>query len=130
MTEETTIHQDQAITITTTRIVVQNKTYPINNITSVGINKTEASNLAPLLFIIIGGFTILYSFTNITENFGKLFIGILMVAAGIGITRTLKPTYNLTLSTAAGEVRAFESQDQAYIQKLNEAINQAIIQRG
>lgn len=130
MPEETTIYQDQTIHITNLRAVIEGKTYPIANITSVEMLTQSPSGLLPMVLFIIGGFMVIFSFSDIAERISQLIGGLLMIGVGVLVVRASNPTYIIQLATAAGEVKAMQSTDRDHISKLTEALNQAIIQRG
>lgn len=136
MPEEITIYQDQTIHITNLRAVIDGKTYPIANITSVGTLQQNPNGILPMVLIFGGIAALLISVPTLLNartwdnNYPALTFGILMLIPGIAILRNSKPTYILQLATAAGEVKAMQSTDRDHIAKLTEALNQAIIQRG
>lgn len=130
MPEETTILEEPGIKITNLRAVFENKTYPIANITSVGVEKQTPTGCLPGIGFIIGLMMVMYGFTNLRENLGTLVLGLLFAIPTGYLLAAPKPSYVLQLSTAAGEVKALISPDQAHIQKISEALNTAIIQKG
>lgn len=88
--------------------------------------------IAGILAIIVG---IGMAFPN-TQSFGThpnysvLITGIVAIGLFFLINRTAKPTYAVSLTTASGEVRAYESDDQTTIKTIVESLNTAIIQKG
>lgn len=129
MTEETVLYEDPRVKITNARAVIEGKTYPVANLASVGMSKQSPSGLLPMILFIIGGFMVLFNLQDIAQNIGNLITGAIILGLGFVVVRASKPTYILSLSTSAGEIKALQSDDQAYIQKLTDALNQAIIQR-
>jgi hypothetical protein len=119
---EKTFYQDQHVTVTQSRFIARGKTYAMRNISSVSIFKIEKSKTMPIIVAVIG---ILLLFGDDTKTFG----GILAVI-GIIWTLTLKDTYSVRISTNAGEANSLVSKDQTYIQKIVNALNDAIIHRG
>ena len=136
MSEETNIYEDQTVKITNLRAVFDVKTYPISNITSVGYFTQEPSSLFPVLLIFSGIAALMIAIPSLLDartwdnKYGTLSFGILFLILGILMFRITEPTYILQIATAAGEVKALQSTDKAYIQKISEALNTAIIQKG
>lgn len=130
MTEEIIIHEEPGIKITNLRAVIENKTYPISNITSVGAETQPPSPVVPGVGFLLGLCLTLFGFADIKENLGTLVLGLMIAGPCVYLLVTAKPTYVLQLATAAGEIKALISPDQAYIQKITEALNTAIVQKG
>lgn len=136
MPEETVLYEDPRVKITSARAVIEGKTYPIANLASVGMTTQNPSGCLPGGLILVGiaslliGLSTLFDSRAWDNNYNALVFGILMLVGGIAAQRASKPTYILSLSTSAGEIKALQSADQPYIQKLTDALNQAIVQRG
>lgn len=139
MSEETTIYDQNGIKITNLRAVFGEKTYSVANITSVEA-RTVPPSTGCAFTILIGG--ILATIVGIAQAFPKsqsfgtrpdftfLIFGIIAIGSFILINRTAKPTYAVNLTTASGEVKAYESNDQQTIKTIVESLNTAIIQKG
>lgn len=119
---ETTYYQDPSVTVTQSRFVAFSKTYAMRNISSVHIFEIVKSKMKAMLLILFG-FPFLFS----KEIF---FVGIIMVALGIWWLTRIKNEYAVRISTNAGEANSIISKDKAYIQKIVNALNEAIINRG
>lgn len=119
---ETTFYQDPNVTVTQSRFVTHSKTYAMRNISSVHIFEIVKSKKLPAVLIILG---ILLLFSKTTIVFG-----ILSLIIGIVLLFTIKNQYAVRISTNAGEANSIVSKDRAYIQKIVNALNEAIIQRG
>lgn len=130
MPEETTIYEDPQVKITNLRAVIEGKTYPIANITSVGATSQSPSGCLPGIGFLFGLMLFLFGIADMRENIGSLIIGIMVAAPSAYVLIVAKPFYILQLATAAGEVKALQSKDQQYIAQITEALNQAIIQKG
>lgn len=94
----------------------------MSGITSVQNYEDKPSKIGPIIFFVIGGFSLL----------NKEFIpfAVIMIAIG-GIWLALqKTTYHVLLHTASGEAKALSSRDGTWISRVVHAINDSIIHRG
>ncbi len=119
---ETQFYQDGTVTVTQSRFVTQSKTYAMRNISSVHIFEIEKNRVTPIIMILIG-LPFLFS--------GDIFwIGLIIITLGILWLFTIKNEYAVRISTNAGEANSIISKDRIYIQKIVDALNNAIIYRG
>lgn len=119
---ETTFYQDSLVTVTQSRYITQSKTYAMRNISSVHVFEIEKSKLAPILMILFG-LPFLFS--------GDVFwIGLILIGIGVLIVFNIKNEYTVRISTNAGEADSTISKDKEYIQKIVNALNDAMIHRG
>lgn len=136
MPEETVILEEPNIKITNLRAIIENKTYPIANITSVGTAQESPKVLVPLVLIFGGVMALMVSIPTLLNNrtwdnqYSALTLGFIAITIGVITLRSAKTTHILQLATAAGEVKAYTSTDPNRIQKISEALNTAIIQKG
>jgi len=119
MTEETIIHEETNIKITTHRAIINETTYPITNITSVSTQEQAPSGCAPAAGVMFGLLLIVIGIANIKESAGLIVGGLLIALPSLYVAINGKPTYLLKLSTAAGEVKALESPNKDQIQKIS-----------
>lgn len=128
---ETTLYNHAEVQITSLRAVFGAKTYAISNITSVEGQKIEPSGCFPGGLIVFG---LLLSMIGITQaldgEFGMLAFGLLLLIPGIAIYRSAKPSFAVSITTSAGEVKAYTSNDWETIRQIVEALNNAIVQKG
>lgn len=119
---ETTFYQDSLVTVTQSRYITQSKTYAMRNISSVHVFEIEKSKVTPILMILFG-IPFLFS--------GNVFwIGLILIGLGILIVFNIKNEYTVRISTNAGEADSTISKDKEYIQKIVNALNDAMIHRG
>ncbi|AZA47949.1 hypothetical protein EG346_06975 [Chryseobacterium carnipullorum] len=121
-TGETTFYKDINVIVTQSRYVTQSKTYAMRNISSVHVFEIIKSRRFPLILIVIG---ILLLFSGDTRIVGTIFAVI-----GAVILFLTKNEYAVRISTNSGEANSIISKDKIYIQKIVNALNQAIIHRG
>ncbi|MBE4950612.1 DUF6232 family protein [Chryseobacterium culicis] len=119
---ETIFYHDSSIKVTQSRFITYSKTYTMRNISSVYIFEIIKSKNKALLLIILG-FLLLFS----KEIF---WLGIIVLILGFWWIYTIKNEYAVRISTNAGEVNSIVSKDKDYIQKIVNALNEAIIHRG
>jgi Family of unknown function (DUF6232) len=119
---ETQFYQDGAVTVTQSRFVTQSKTYAMRNISSVHVFEIEKSRVGPIIMILIG-FPFLFS--------GDIFwIGLIIIGFSILCLFGIKNEYAVRISTNAGEANSILSYDRVYIEKIVNALNEAIVYRG
>lgn len=119
---EPVYYQDNQVTVTQSRFVAFSKTYAMRNISSVHIFEIVKSKMKAI-FLIILGLLLLFS----KEIF---FVGIILIALGIWWFISIKNEYAVRISTNAGEANSIVSKDRVYVQKIVDALNEAIINRG
>jgi hypothetical protein len=128
--QEQVLFNEGQVTVTTARFQVGATMYPIAGITAVTIAK-QPPNRAPLLLValVLGmGLACMGAKDNASGliAFGLLvFIG-LSVLAFVG----LKPTFAVAMATAGGQKNAVTSQNEEWIRRIVDALNQAVISRG
>jgi len=119
---ETKFYQDSSVTVTQSRFVTQSKTYAMRNISSVHVFEIIKSKTKAVLMIIFG---LLFLFSK-----DIFWIGFIIIALGIWWLISIKNEYAVRISTNAGEANSIISENKDYIQKIVNALNNAIIHRG
>lgn len=119
---ETKFYQDSSVTVTQSRFVTQSKTYAMRNISSVHVFEIIKSKTKAVLMIIFGLFFLF------SKNI--FWIGLIIIALGIWWLISIKNEYAVRISTNAGEANSIISKNKDYIQKIVNALNNAIIHRG
>lgn len=125
MTEEKTYLNQGNVVVTNTRVVIGGKTYAMTNVTSVSMAKQSSSILPPVIAITVG--VIIAAIVGGT--FGNI-IAVASIIGGLVLLFTRKPNYVVKIGSASGESDALISNDQDYVQKIVNALNQAIVSRG
>jgi hypothetical protein len=129
-TSETTFYtDDQGIRVTNSRLVFGDTTYSMANLTSVAV-KRPPTNYGVLIVLLI--FVLVWVF-GLTSNQPSLSgaggIGTVVVAVAFFISIALKK-WNLTITSSSGESSPISSRDKRYIDKIAQAIQEALIARG
>jgi len=129
MTEEKNFYADDAgVRITNSRLIFGNATYAMANVASVRTAVTNPSQTGPVVLILIGVLFALIGFTN--SSFGVAVFGIFVGALGVLWLNGLRPTFHIRISSSSGEADALSSRHRDYIDRVVQAINEAIISRG
>jgi hypothetical protein len=130
MAEEIAVYQDENIHVTNLRAMLQGKTYAMANVTSVSMF-TQPGNSAPgVIAAILGGFMLLAALPESDLRGCSAGFGLLLLVVGIAIAAGTKNTYWVRIGSASGETNALSSNDRDYIQRVVNAMNEAIIRRG
>ena len=130
MTEEKVIYEQGDIKITNIRAIFGDKTYTISNITSVAkMEKTTPFSFLPVSIIVFGIAFMTISFFN-DVNWAIMILGVFMVIGGYFVAMLLRTEYFVQIGSAAGETEAYTSKNIAEIEKIVQAVNQAMIQQG
>lgn len=113
------------VKVTNARFIVQTQTYAVSGITSVRFDQNIPSWAPPVLLLLAGLFVV----RQMAGSSATIWHWLFAVAPGTMWFLLRKPTYSVTLSTAAGESRALTSKNREFIRAVVEALNQAIIDR-
>ena len=118
--------------VTTARAILGGKTYAMSNITSVKMVKASAIAIFPILGLAIGVILMLGGFATIRDSGRPLLfiLGLAFVAGGILSLMRAEPTYHVRIGSPSGEADVMSSKDQATIQNIVDAMNNAIVKRG
>ena len=116
--------KENNVTVTRSRIVIDNQTYPVANITSIRTDTKPPNLIWPFLMGIIGVFLLIAGINGDATSF---LIGAVLIAVAVIVWRKAKPTHTIFFGTAGGERRALESQDGDYVQRVARAIDEALI---
>jgi fucose permease len=130
MGEEIAVYQDENIHVTNLRAMLQGKTYAMANVTSVSMFR-QAGNTAPgVVAAVIGGFMLLGAAADSELRGCFLVFGLIILVIGIAILASTKDTYWVRIGSASGETNALSSTNRDYIQRVVNAMNEAIVRRG
>jgi hypothetical protein len=100
----------------------------MSNITSVQALKQDPKRFWPTVVVVLGGLYALGSFAG--NDTGNGVVGLVIVAAGVFWWLRKKPMFHVMLRTSGGEAKALSSEQQEYIDKVVQALNDAIVTRG
>lgn len=121
MSEEKTFFEYEDVKVTNTRFISGSQTYAMSNITSVKTAVKKPSWFFPSLLLFIGAMTLIT---------GAVLFGLVLAAIGAVLLVIQKTTYSIMLATSAGETSALKTHQKDYLDKVVNALNDAIIHRG
>jgi hypothetical protein len=123
-TAEKVYYSDGAITVTSTRAILEGKTYAMANVTSVSLAETREWAGCGGLLLLLGILPALFLFGG-SELIGL--IGLAMLIGGIAAMNA--KSYVVRIGSASGEANVLQNKDRQHIQKIVDAVNRAIIER-
>jgi hypothetical protein len=127
---ETTYYNENGVLITNTRAVLGGTTYPLVNISSVGVGRQVPSGTTVLVLVILAIVGLMCGLSvadyRIAGLVGAVVFGLLAVLA----YRNQKPSYFVSIGSAGGEQRALFGRSKAEVEKIVAALNLAIVARG
>lgn len=135
MAEERIFLDENNMYISNTKVVLHGTTYATANITSVSKRFTPASKGCAIALIVLGAFMTLGSLGAINSKEPGTGIILFLICAAIvaiGVLwfRSLKPTFHVMLASASGEREGMSSKDHSLVQRVVDAITNAITHRG
>lgn len=126
MSEEEIIYSDSRASVSTSRVVIDAKTYALRNITSVKMSVTPAKRGCAVVLLIFG---IICALIGLATKDGIVAAVIGLVVGGLGLLwmMSVKEQYHVTIASSSAESHALTSTDRPYIQKIVDAVNEAIV---
>jgi hypothetical protein len=127
--KEETIYSDNAVTVTSARVVIWGATYALRNITSVEMVSAPPRIVKPILMLIVGLFILLLTFMPLNDAIPPA--GVYVIAGGMIVGAVLwmalaRTHFHVGLTTASGELQLLTSKNKTYIQGVVQSINEAI----
>lgn len=130
MAPEVTFYSDEGgVRVTNSRLIIGPITYAMLNITSVSRAVTKPNRLGPMLLLAIGALVIFASFSGHFE-IGPFMIGVVFAGLGALVWKLQRNKYHLRIASASGEANAITSVNAEQIDKIVQAVNEAMIKRG
>lgn len=131
--KEVAFYSDNAVAVTSARIVVYGTTYPLHNIASVGVSCTSPRMVKPVLLLIIAAIILLFAFMPLNDVKAPIEAYIIpsgMILGSIVWMIMAKARFHVRLTTASGELQVLTSGNRDYIQHVVQSINEAIVSVG
>ena len=131
--QEETIHSDDNVSVTTTRVIIRGTTYALRNITSVRMAFTPPKSGCAFILLILGIVCSLFPVLELFKNGAHvlvvfhLMISGAMIGGAILWLRSLKYDYHVAVSSASGEANVLSSKDEMYVERIVNSINEAIV---
>lgn len=127
---ETTLLQEGPVKVTNRRTIIGTITYAMSDIKAVHVT-SRAKNKKPLLWTIPGILLMAWSLIDQTAQFMEFFnIGIFLTAVSIALVLIAKRTYAVQIGSTAGDHSILRSTDLSFIQRIVDAMNNAITRKG
>lgn len=132
--QEETLHADGYVSVTTARVIIRGTTYALRNITSVRMVVTPPSPRktgCAIVLLFFGVVLLLGSFVNFSQDVISGIVLLIFAGAVIGGAilwmPSLKTVYHVAIASSSGEANALSSKDRAYIERIVNRINVAIV---
>jgi hypothetical protein len=122
--EETCYLDEGGIRVTNARFLANGQTYVMGGITSIKSHSVPPNTKTAWIMVGIG-VLLLFALSGAAK-----LAGIVLAGLGVWWMISLKDTVFVLLSSSSGEVEAYSSTDKAFIERVIEALNTAIIHRG
>lgn len=119
MAEEKVFYDEGNVKVTNSRFLTYGTTTSMSGVTSVSKHAAHPSRKGPIILAIVG--LILFAW--------QWFIALIVIAAAVAWWMSQKTTYSIRLASASGESEALNSCDESLIDKIIEALNEAIVYR-
>ncbi len=133
---EVTYLQNDDVTVTSSRVLIGGKTYALSNLTSVSLVTVPPNNIYAVVVGSMGtvfGLVALGIGALLSFDGGKIF-GVSVIIVSIAMAayeaNKQKTKYFVRIGSASGESNALWAHDEAYIQTIVSAINEAVVKRG
>jgi hypothetical protein len=125
MLDEKVFYEKNNVKITESRAIINNWTYPMNNISSVS---TSEILKRPFLLYFFGGILVIVGAVMvISEEIGFAFIFALIGAIIIFIGTKFKSKYSVRIGSSGGENYVLTNEKKGFIDEIVNSLNEAII---
>ena len=131
--EEITYVNEKGIVVTNSRAVFNGKTYALSNISKVSLEKAKLSLIEAIAQVILFiGFIMCVGIGLITGIFWITLLGIMCLGFWILYRVANSKIFAVLLGTSGSmfDEEVFRSNDHEFMQKVVDAINKAIVNRG
>ncbi len=122
--EEQVFLEEGYVTVTRSRIVIANRTYPVANITAIRTDIDLPSRTGPIVAGIIG---VILLVAGINGSIVAFLLGVAFIVVAVVVWRQAKPKYKIVFGTAGGEQSVSESEDGEHVFRVADAIDEALI---
>ena len=127
-TDDSPIYQDEAVTVTRTRLVVRSQTYDLAKTTSVFTRTKEVNRMWPTIMAGAGAILLFAGLQG--GGTPSLVAGVIVGGMGFLWYRSLSVQYAIVLTTEAGEREVLNSDDEDWIARVHEALNDTSVTQG
>jgi len=129
--QEVVYYEDQSVTVTSSRAIFGSKTYAMSNVTSVSLWQEPANRSIGCFVFVLGSIvSLFFGILGGSNNpFGWIMF-VLTIVVSVAAANSQKPRFFVRVGSASAEANALWAHDRDYIQKIVNAVNTAIIERG
>lgn len=124
--EEHIFLNENDIKVTSTRLVVEDHTFAMSGVTSIELVKEEKTK--PILSILTGVGLLFYGIYQEGNVF--LVFGAILLVFSLAMWFKEKEVFTIILHTSSGEQEALTDEDSGFVERVQKALNDAIIFRG
>ncbi len=117
---EKVIFEENEISVTKSRYIVNDKTYVIRNISSVSVFKIIAHYSFTILWLLVG--------LLLTASETVRIYGIIIALSAIVVIFLKKNKYAVRITSNESKINSYISKDMAFVEKIVKALNEAVIQ--
>ncbi len=117
---EKVIFEENEISVTKSRYIVNDKTYVIRNISSVSVFKFIAHYSFTILWLLVG--------LLLTASETVRIYGIIIALSAIVVIFLKKNKYAVRITSNESKINSYISKDMAFVEKIVKALNEAVIQ--
>jgi len=120
---EQTFLNEGGIQVTNARFIAKGRTYAVNGITSVSLYEIKPRSAGVIACVIIAA-------VAFSQGGNGALVGLIFLAFAIASWFMNPQTYSVRLMTASGESDAFTAKDRLQVERIVQALNEAIVARG
>lgn len=128
--DEKTLVNEGGVVVSSTRFVVGGKTYPLAGITSVEAFTISAKRVPGIVLVALGVILLVVLFQVVPSWTIAVGCGGILIVIGGAAAAAAKTKYAVRVATAGMQANALVSPDRQRVQRIVDALNQAIVQRG
>lgn len=121
---------ENGVFVSNARFVDNKQTYAMSGVTSVNQYIEQPSRKWPIIITVFGAITFLQGLALLPYGAIVAIFGALLVLLGVWLYRKKVPVFGVVLHSASGQARIAQCVDQMFIERVVNALNQAIIMRG
>jgi hypothetical protein len=131
---EQVVLDQSGVFISNCRVISAGQTHAMSGVTSFRRLVESPSKAGPVIAMLAGACMVIISRFGVYLPRGTsdplLWVGIGLFVLGLLVLLTTKSIHSVVIHCASGEVKSLPSKDEALIQKILDALNQAVVIRG
>jgi len=131
MDEKTYFNNNEGVSVTNARFIVEDQTYAMSGVTSVKRfvkKRSVVRMILSVLLMLLSGMSAIGIIAS--GELTSLIVPLIILAIGAVLWFINSKKFIVLLNTSSGESQALETKDSALVDRVVEALNEAIIERG